>query len=153
MLPDAPSVAPSGLPLIPSGGAPYYLLNFERALAWLGERYDDVFGTDERSFLDEFSRLPQASRALLVRMLMRKGMLFRASRLNYDEIGCPLQAAAPLVALGWIDSVPHLSLDELFSLATRPELLQIFADIPAKKGRPPTAYSTSLSRRCASVCA
>jgi tetratricopeptide (TPR) repeat protein len=134
MLPDAPSVAPSGLPLIPSGGAPYYLLNFERALAWLGERYDDVFGTDERSFLDEFSRLPQASRALLVRMLMRKGMLFRASRLNYDEIGCPLQAAAPLVALGWIDSVPHLSLDELFSLATRPELLQIFADIPAKKG-------------------
>jgi hypothetical protein len=174
MLPDAPSVAPSGLPLIPSGGAPYYLLNFERALAWLGERYDDVFGTDERSFLDEFSRLPQASRALLVRMLMRKGMLFRASRLNYDEIGCPLQAAAPLVALGWIDSVPHLSLDELFSLATRPELpISRRRKAPASRicstrcvpfttmsgpttcgtRRPPTAYSTSLSRRCASVCA
>src|ERR1700733_10623167 len=107
MLPDAPSVASSGLPLIASGGlpliasggaplppsaAPYYLLNFERALAWLAERYDDVFGADERSFLDEFGRLPQPSRALLVRMLMRKGTLFRASRLNYDEIGCPLQA-------------------------------------------------------------
>src|SRR5580658_3784559 len=134
MLPDAPSVVSSGLSLIPSGGAPlppsaapYYLLNFERALAWLAERYDDVFGADERSFLDEFGRLPQPSRALLVRMLMRKGTLFRASRLNYDEIGCPLQAAAPLLALGWIDPEPHLSLDELFSLATRPELLQMFA--------------------------
>jgi hypothetical protein len=140
MLSDAPSVAPAGLPLTPYGvsappsGAPYYLLNFERALAWLVARYDDVFGADERSFLGEFGRLPQASRALLVRMLMRKGTLFRASRLSYDEIGCPLQAAAPLVALGWIDAAPHLSLDELFSLATRPELLQMFAGIPARKG-------------------
>jgi hypothetical protein len=145
MLPDAPSVVSSGLPLIPSGGAPlppaaapYYLLNFERALAWLDERYDDVFGADERSFLGAFGRLPQASRALLVRMLMRKGTLFRASRLNYDEIGCPLQAAAPLLALGWIDPEPHLSLEELFSLATRPELLQMFAGTfsgtPARKG-------------------
>jgi hypothetical protein len=146
MLSDAPSVAPAGLPLTPYGvssppsgapspsGPPYYLLNFERALAWLAERYDDVFGADERSFLGEFGRLPQASRALLVRMLMRKGTLFRASRLSYDEIGCPLQAAAPLVALGWIDAAPHLSLDELFSLATRPELLQMFAGIPARKG-------------------
>jgi hypothetical protein len=153
MLPDAPSVASSGLPLIASGGlpliasggaplppsaAPYYLLNFERALAWLAERYDDVFGADERSFLDEFGRLPQPSRALLVRMLMRKGTLFRASRLNYDEIGCPLQAAAPLLALGWIDPEPHLSLDELFSLATRPELMQMFAGTfsgtPPRKG-------------------
>jgi hypothetical protein len=140
MLSDARSVAPSGLPLTPShvpsphSGAPYYLLNFERALAWLAGRYDDVFGADERSFLGEFSHLPQVSRALLVRMLMRKGMLFRASRLSYDEIGCPLQAAAPLVALGWIDAAPHLSLDELFSLATRPELLQMFADIPGRKG-------------------
>jgi hypothetical protein len=150
MLPDAPSVAPSGLPFGPSGepapplgvpsrsapasgapsvGVPYYLLNFERALAWLAERYDDVFGADERHFLGAFGGLPQASRALLVRMLMRKGTLFRASRLDYDEIGCPLQAAAPLVALGWIDAAPHLSLDELFNLATRPELQQMFAHV------------------------
>jgi hypothetical protein len=134
-----PSLAPSGLPSTqsdassPPPGAPYYLLNFERALAWLAERYDDVFGADERLFLNAFSRLPQASRALLVRMLMRKGTLFRASRLNYDEIGCSRQAAAPLIALGWIDDAPQLSLDELFGLATRPELLQIFANIPLRK--------------------
>lgn len=109
-------------------GVPYYLLNFERALAWLAQRYDDLLDAGERAFFDAFALLPQASRALLVRMLMRKGTLFRASRLAYEEIGCPLQAAAPIRALGWLDPAPHLTLDDLFALTTRAELLHIFAD-------------------------
>ncbi|MFM0736187.1 VRR-NUC domain-containing protein [Paraburkholderia xenovorans] len=108
-------------------GVPYYLLNFERALAWLAERYDDLLDEREHGFLRDFAVLPQPSRALLVRMLMRKGALFRASRLAYDEIGCPLQAAAPLAELGWVDTEPDLTLDDLFALTTRPELLLIFA--------------------------
>lgn len=118
--------------------APYYLLNFERALAWLAERYGDLLDAHEHAFLRDFAALPQPSRALLVRMLMRKGALFRASRLSYDEIGCSLQAAAPLSALGWVDTEPALTLDNLFALTTRPELLLIFADavalIPGAKG-------------------
>jgi hypothetical protein len=138
MLPDASLNDLSGFsPLAPpraegtaadSARQYYYLLNFERALAWLGERYDDIFSLEERAFPGEFNRLPRASRALLVRMLMRKGALFRASRLSYAEIGCPLEAAAPLVALGWLDAQPQVSLDELFALATRPELLEIFVE-------------------------
>lgn len=107
---------------------PYYLLNFERALAWLAVRYDDLLEAHEQAFFHAFAALPQASRALLVRMLMRKGALFRASRLSYDEIGCPLQAAAPMAALGWIDAEPPLTLDELFALSTRAHLLEIFAE-------------------------
>ncbi|HZZ12673.1 MAG TPA: VRR-NUC domain-containing protein [Paraburkholderia sp.] len=107
---------------------PYYLHNFERALSWLAERYDDLLDAGERGFLREFAALPQASRALLVRMLMRRGTLFRASRLAYAEIGCPLQAATPLAALGWVDTGARLTLDELFNLTTRAELLFIFAD-------------------------
>ncbi|MFM0157655.1 VRR-NUC domain-containing protein [Paraburkholderia sediminicola] len=118
--------------------APYYLLNFERALAWLAERYDDLLDAHEHGFLRDFAALPQPSRALLVRMLMRKGTLFRASRLSYDEIGCPFVAVAPLAALGWVDAEPALTLDDLFALTTRPELLLIFADavalIPGAKG-------------------
>ncbi|HYS64547.1 MAG TPA: VRR-NUC domain-containing protein [Paraburkholderia sp.] len=110
---------------------PYYLLNFERALAWLAERYEDLLDADEHAFLRVFAALPQASRALLVRMLMRKGTLFRASRLSYEEIGCPLQAAAPLAALGWVETEPPLTLDDLFTLTTRPELLLIFAEVIA----------------------
>lgn len=107
---------------------PYYLLNFERALAWLAERYDDLLDSEEQAFLRAFAALPQASRALLVRMLMRQGTLFRASRLTYDEIGCPLRAAEPMTALGWIDSEPGLTLENLFALTTRPGLLEIFAE-------------------------
>ncbi|WP_025597517.1 VRR-NUC domain-containing protein [Burkholderia sp. WSM2230] len=109
-------------------GVPYYLLNLERALAWLAQRYDDLLDAGERAFFGAFALLPQASRALLVRMLMRKGTLFRASRLAYEEIGCPLQAAAPIIALGWLDAAPNLTLDDLFALTTRAELLDIFAD-------------------------
>lgn len=130
MATDAPSDLRSDVP--------YYLLNFERALAWLAGRYDDLLDAHEHGFLRDFAALPQPSRALLVRMLMRKGTLFRASRLSYDEIGCPLPAVAPLAALGWVDTEPVLTLDDLFALTTRPELLLIFADaialIPGAKG-------------------
>ncbi|MGU7768869.1 VRR-NUC domain-containing protein [Burkholderia sp. MR1-5-21] len=112
----------------------YYLTNFERALSWLGERYDDVLDDGERAFLQAFAALPQASRALLVRMLMRNGPDFRASKLRYDEIGCALDAAGPLVALGWVDPAPPLTLDEIFSLSTKAELLQMFPVLGAHAG-------------------
>ncbi|MFW2463655.1 VRR-NUC domain-containing protein, partial [Burkholderia pseudomallei] len=115
----------------PSPPAFYYLSNFERALAWLVERYDDVLDAEEHAFVAAFGALPRASRALLVRMLMRKGPMFRASKLVYDEIGCPFAAAAPLVALGWIDPQPMLALDALFALATKAELRDAFSDAPA----------------------
>ncbi|RQS76865.1 VRR-NUC domain-containing protein [Burkholderia sp. Bp8963] len=127
-------------PASPPPLAFYYLTNFERALAWLGERYDDVLDDSERAFLQAFASLPQASRALLVRMLMRNGPDFRASKLRYDEIGCPLDAAAPLVALGWVDPAPPLTLDEVFALSTKTELLQMFPALGAHAGARKTEW-------------
>ncbi|MBM2770914.1 VRR-NUC domain-containing protein [Burkholderia anthina] len=121
-------------PASPTPPAFYYLTNFERALAWLGERYDDLLDEREHAFLRHFPQLPQASRALLVRMLMRNGSDFRASKLVYDEIGCPHDAAAPLVALGWVDPAPALSLDELFALLTKADLLKVFPALAAHVG-------------------
>jgi len=112
----------------------YYLLNFETALEWLAARYDDLWSDDERAFLLAFPRLPLASRALLVRMLMRAGGLFRASKLDYDEIGCSLEASAPLAALGWVDTNPALSLDEIFSLHTKAELAVIIPGLSWARG-------------------
>jgi len=107
----------------------YYLANFERALAWLDERCADLFDDAERRFVDDFARMPQVSRALFVRMLMRKGPHFRASRLAYDEIGCPLAAAAPLVAVRWLDDSPTLELEALAPLATKAELQALAAHL------------------------
>ncbi|MBO9332597.1 VRR-NUC domain-containing protein [Achromobacter xylosoxidans] len=112
----------------------YYLHNFERALAWIAERYGDLLDDAERRFLADFQALPQASRALMVRMLMRRGPWFRATRLSYEEIPGTLAAAAPLAALGWLDAAAPMTLDELFGLHTKGELAAIFRDASVKAG-------------------
>lgn len=104
----------------------YYLDNFRQVLAWVGERHGDLLDDAERSFIDRFQQTPQTSQALLVRMVMRKGTLFRASKLRYAEIGCPLQAAAALVEQGWIEPDPALDLIQLFGLLKKDELLRVF---------------------------
>src|SRR3989344_6924615 len=94
----------------------YYLHNFRQVLDWLAQRYADLLDAEEAHFIQQFDRLPQASQALLVRLVMRKGVHFRAGKLNYPEIGCAHAAVRPLKALGWVDDQCLLSFDELFGL-------------------------------------
>ncbi len=105
----------------------YYLNNFQTVLDWVSSRYGDLLQPDESRFIEDFAALPRASRALLVRMVMRKGTLFRQSRLVYDEIGSTATAAIPLAECGWVDTTPDLSLEELFALLTRTEIVKAFA--------------------------
>ncbi|MBU0562943.1 MAG: VRR-NUC domain-containing protein, partial [Gammaproteobacteria bacterium] len=65
----------------------YYLENFRQVLAWVSRHHSDLLDETELAFIERFALLPQPSQALLVRMVMRKGMLFRASKLHYPEIG------------------------------------------------------------------
>ncbi|WP_073104165.1 VRR-NUC domain-containing protein [Pollutimonas bauzanensis] len=104
----------------------YYLDNFEFVLRWIAQRYGDLLQSDEHEFIRAFLQAPQASRGLLVRMIMRKGSLFRASKLQYREIGSPSMAARPLIAAGWVSEDPLLTLDELFDLLTKAELATLF---------------------------
>ncbi|HEY1314479.1 MAG TPA: VRR-NUC domain-containing protein [Steroidobacteraceae bacterium] len=105
----------------------YYLKNFETVLDSLRERYADLLSAEEHGFMERFRAMPQASRALLVRMVMRKGELFRASALRYAEIGATHAVAAPLAQAGWVDVEPHLTLEELQALLTKAELVRHFA--------------------------
>jgi hypothetical protein len=104
----------------------YYLDNFQSVLDWIGERYRDLLTDEEQAFIATFPALPQPARALFVRMVMRKGELFRASKMNYAEIGCPVDAAQHLLPTGWIERDPVLSLDELFELLAKPEIAAAF---------------------------
>ncbi|WP_299259325.1 VRR-NUC domain-containing protein [uncultured Kushneria sp.] len=106
----------------------YYLVNFDNVLTWVSERYDDLLDADERDFIARFQALPVPSRALLVRMVMRKGEHFRIDRLVYDEIGETRAALAPLVEHALVDARPDLTLDQLFDLFTRDELVGMFRD-------------------------
>ena len=105
----------------------YYLHNFRQVLDWLRLRYGDLLDAGERDFIDGFVLLPQASQALLVRMVMRKGVLFRARRLDYAEIGPTAPAMAPLLELGWVDDEAPLALEELFPLLLKDEIGLCFA--------------------------
>ena len=113
----------------------YYLHNFQRALAWIAERHGDLLDEPERAFLTRFAQLPPLSRALMVRLLMRRGPWFLAHKLAYEEIPDIAHAAAPLLALGWLDAGHPLALHELFALHTKPELLQLFAGAPVHAGQ------------------
>ena len=104
----------------------YYLHNFRQVLLWLGQRYADLLDADEQHFIQQFDRLPQASQALLVRMVMRKGVHFRASKLNYLEIGCTRTAALALVEQGWVDDQGLLEFEALFALLQKGEILAAF---------------------------
>lgn len=102
----------------------YYLSNFHKALAWLRERHHDLLLAEEQAFLRQFGELDLPSQALLVRMIMRKGPHFRASKLDYREIGCPLAAARPLLEQGWVSANAELSLAELGALLRKDEILE-----------------------------
>ncbi|QHF03007.1 VRR-NUC domain-containing protein [Pseudomonas asturiensis] len=104
----------------------YYLENFRQVLSWITQRYDDLLDESERRFIETFTQLPTTAQGLLVRMAMRKGTLFRASKLSYEEIGDPIQAVGPLLELGWVDDRPALGLGELFQLLRKDELSQCF---------------------------
>ena len=107
-----------------------------QVLDWLELRYADVLSVEEQSFIGDFKKLPRESKALLVRMVMRKGIHFRASKLHYDEIGDIDTAAGPLLELGWVDKHMPLSIDTLFEVLLKVEILQCFSTaIDQPKGK------------------
>jgi hypothetical protein len=120
--------------LAPLDSPLYYLSNFRTALAWIEQRYADLLDADEQAFLAHFHALPEASQALLVRLVMRKGPHFRAGKLAYAEIGDIASAAAPLLSLGWLIEDAELELDALFALLRKDELLTTFAETRALRG-------------------
>jgi hypothetical protein len=99
----------------------YYLNNFKAVLESLESRYWELLTAEEQGFIRQFAALPKRSCALLVRMIMRRGVFFRSSRLEYPEIGDPAAAAAPLLDIGWLEE-PVIDVGALHGLLTKVEL-------------------------------
>lgn len=114
----------------------YYLNNFMQVIDWLEHRYADVLSDEEQCFIRDFKGLPRESGALLVRMIMRKGIHFRAGKLHYTEIGDIATAASPLLVLGWVDEQMALTVEELFEVLLKAEILQCLGSaIDQPKGK------------------
>ncbi len=106
----------------------YYLHNFRWVLAWVVARYHHLLDAAERQFVSDFQTLPESSQGLFVRMVMRKGQIFRQGKLNYAELGPTAEAAVSLLERGWIAIEPNLDIDSLFKLFTWGELRPVLAE-------------------------
>ena len=90
----------------------YYLENMETVVSWVANHHADLLLEPEPARLRDFFELPRPSRALLTRMVMRSGDLFRADKLNYPELGSPeADTMDELIADDWLDAAPLLTLD------------------------------------------
>ncbi|WP_020680194.1 VRR-NUC domain-containing protein [Marinobacterium rhizophilum] len=122
----------------------YYLQNFRSVVQWVTTHHADLLTPGEAARLQQFDALPDASQALLVRMVMRKGDQFRTSKLAYAEIGQAAVALQPLISQGWVDPQPALSLEQLFALLTRAELTRALRIPLAQAGLKPSATKQAM---------
>src|SRR5688572_1344269 len=77
---------PRLIPMAMSGAALpdalYYLRNFQHAIAWVVERNEDLLSAPERQFAADLAALAVPAQALLARLSMRRGELFRRSKIH-----------------------------------------------------------------------
>lgn len=100
----------------------YYLRNFEFLLDFVSERYATLLTTEEIEFRKRFFSLSDPARKLYVRLVNRKGQLFRLDKLVYDEIPDLGSAMDELVEQCFAQRVIPATEDAL-TLCNRRELL------------------------------
>ena len=106
----------------------YYLRNFRHAIQWVVERNRDLLSQAEQTFASQLEALSVPAQALLARLSMRRGDLFRRSKIQYAEIEPLSDAFVELSEHGWLDARPRLCLQDVFRLCTRGELALRFGD-------------------------
>ncbi len=130
-----PTPAPLPQRPLPEG---YYLDNFELVLETVAERDGDLLEANELEFLEGFRSLSEGARRLYVRLLSRKGPIFRRDRLAYAEVPSIDDAIDELGAAGFADAADDAATDELLGLLLRADLAEAAAEL-VPDGVPPTA--------------
>ncbi len=107
----------------------YYLRNAESVVDWCLSHYADLLTAEELEQLACWIALPEQARALLVRMVMRKGDLFRGDKLSYDEIPLLIPSLQALVAAGLVNDSPKISAEQMASVLVKQEIWQWLFDL------------------------
>lgn len=100
----------------------YYLRNFRELLGFVAERYWALLNPAERHFYHSFEASTEPAQRLYIRLVSRRGPLFRARRLRYPEIACLDTAAAELAAAGLLAIDPLPAPADLLRLFSKAEL-------------------------------
>ncbi len=103
----------------------YYVDNFRYVLDFVQARYSDILDPAEQAYGRDFAALTGDAQRLYVRLIQRKGPLFREDKLNYPEISSIEWAADTLLATAYLDQAADVTAAELIPLLTRQELLAL----------------------------
>lgn len=108
----------------------YYLTNFTLLLDSVVGRYSDILTPGERAFVSGFAELSEEARRLYVRLVSRKGPLFRSDRLAYDDIPDINAAQAELGQRGYLEIGGEYDVAEALRLLRVGEIRELFEDVP-----------------------
>lgn len=105
----------------------YYLRNFHALVGYVFDTYQDLFTSEECTWYESIRQCDESAQRLYVRLLTRKGNVFRLSRLKYPEIVALGDAASQLASHQLsVTSAPD-SLSTLIQAYTKPELLRMLS--------------------------
>ena len=116
---------PEGLP------QGYYHRNFSYLLEFVAERYHAILNAEELSFLDDFQHLSLPAQRLYVRLYSRKGPLFRADKLSYEDIPDITEAVQELITSDFLGQGQDCESEQVLSLLMKDELM-LLAGRPCK---------------------
>src|SRR5690606_30574135 len=106
----------------------YYLHNFRFVMDWVADQHGALLTPEESAFIQTFHQLDEHVPRMLVGKLGRNGCWCRAGELRYAESGVDARWAVHVVCGELISLDSPLSLEELASIRTKPELLTLFSD-------------------------
>ncbi|WP_339675732.1 VRR-NUC domain-containing protein [uncultured Zhongshania sp.] len=106
----------------------YYLENFQTVIRWVLAHHADLLLQDEQALLVQLLNQSEAGQAIVARLVMRKGELFRRDTLAYDEIPSIDDALHELAQSDWVDLEPNLDAHDLYRLCRRAELHTLLSD-------------------------
>ncbi len=105
----------------------YYFANFHSLAGFVQDNYRDMLTDDENRWYSHLCDCTIAAQQLYIRLLTRKGSVFRLSKLHYDEIPGLSEARLVLAETSLSDNEPPTSLQTLLSAYTKPEISRLLA--------------------------
>lgn len=115
----------------------YYLHNALLVIDWVLAHHADLLLEDEVALLQQIKALDQPAQALLFRLMMRRGELFRSDALSYPEAEPIDQSLNNLYRYLMVDLRPVVDVKQLGQVCRKAELYalsqSLLPDLPLKK--------------------
>ena len=135
------------MPLLQADQPPppaYYANNVHQVLAQVASLYGDIVPRPVANYLAQHAGLSQRAQRLYARLIMRKGPVFRLSKLSYAEVDDREQAVSELAQAQLLERNAHKAADVLLGLANHAELKDWFPNLRITRQSPRALWVSGL---------